>query len=551
MSPTKPIPEKGAAAATDEAKVLDLFRTFVKERAYLIFKGDAISVIDTEAYAKSLKAAQDRERESRRESRASPAGRKSPNDTPSPGTQRRLKTTGGSGREIVTMSAQEEAEMEAKRAKRQRQAKTDRESGLRLTYMDPALPGGKRATPAAVFSEAQRLKEEEIYREAKTKALRKEAEREAKRKELVPELPPVTPTKTYSNLHDRSYLQELREKRMVGKEVSPSKHDKGFDPTNPLRKVNRKTGGINASPPRHKVRTSPNSRVRAVISPASAKAGPSQKASKEFNKPAPTVPTALLHRLSPRRMCLRGCAVGTQRVALYSAGTAKDRVNDMFAKSPDPRLNQVFGSTYTGIEARPRPLVDGDRFSRHHRRDNHGTFRQPFVSRDNVQPTRDTLQDVVQPEALRRSAEKKPYVPRRLPLDGSRVKKLLNMTPAGGLTRDEAQAAALKAKERELKSPGKKPRKPTSIKELKAKIKLTDAKAVPVNDPRVGSAEGHQREDATEDGDGGCRGGEGDSGSARGGGGPGGPGSGARRRGHRRGQGDRDRGGRCRPYRAR
>jgi hypothetical protein len=168
-----------------------------------------------------------------------------------------LKTTGGSGREIVTMSAQEEAEMEAKRAKRQRQAKTDRESGLRLTYMDPALPGGKRATPAAVFSEAQRLKEEEIYREAKTKALREKAEREAKRKELVPELPPVTPTKTYSN------LQELREKRMVGKEVSPSKHDKGFDPTNPLRKVNRKTGGINASPPRHKVRTSPNSRVRA------------------------------------------------------------------------------------------------------------------------------------------------------------------------------------------------------------------------------------------------------------------------------------------------
>jgi hypothetical protein len=294
MSPTKPIPEK----TSDEAKVLDLFRTFVKERAYLIFKGDAISVIDTEAYAKSLKAAQDRERESRRESKASPAGRKSPNDTPSPGTQRRLKTTGGSGREIVTMSAQEEAEMEAKRAKRQRQAKTDRESGLRLTYMDPALPGGKRATPAAVFSEAQRLKEEEIYREAKTKALRKEAEREAKRKELVPELPPVTPTKTYSNLHDRSYhdrsyLQELREKRMVGKEVSPSKHDKGFDPTNPLRKVNRKTGGINASPPRHKVRTSPNSRVRAVISPASEKAGPSQKASKEFNKPAPTVPTAL------------------------------------------------------------------------------------------------------------------------------------------------------------------------------------------------------------------------------------------------------------------
>ena len=186
--------------------------------------------------------------------------------------------------------------------------------------MDPALPGGKRATPAAVFSEAQRLKEEEIYREAKTKALRKEAEREAKRKELVPELPPVTPTKTYSNLHDRSYLQELREKRMVGKEVSPSKHDKGFDPTNPLRKVNRKTGGINASPPRHKVRTSPNSRVRAVISPASAKAGPSQKASKEFNKPAPTVPTALLHRRSPRRMRLSGCAVGTQRVALYSAG---------------------------------------------------------------------------------------------------------------------------------------------------------------------------------------------------------------------------------------
>ena len=30
-----------------------------------------------------------------------------------------MKTTGGSGREIVTMSAQEEAEMEAKRAKRQ------------------------------------------------------------------------------------------------------------------------------------------------------------------------------------------------------------------------------------------------------------------------------------------------------------------------------------------------------------------------------------------------------------------------------------------------
>ena len=55
------------------------------------------------------------------------------------------------------------------------------------------------------------------------------------------------------------------------------------------------------------------------------------------------------------------------------------------------------------------------------------------------------------------------------------------MTPAGGLTRDEAQAAALKAKERELKSPGKKPRRPASIKELKAKIKLTDAKAIPVN----------------------------------------------------------------------
>ena len=382
MSPTKPIPEK----TSDEAKVLDLFRTFVKERAYLIFKGDAISVIDTEAYAKSLKAAQDRERESRRESRASPAGRKSPNDSPSPGTQRRLKTTGGSGREIVTMSAQEEAEMEAKRAKRQRQAKTDRESGLRLTYMDPALPGGKRATPAAVFSEAQRLKEEEIYREAKTKALRKEAEREAKRKELVPELPPVTPTKTYSNLHDRSYhdrsyLQELREKRMVGKEVSPSKHDKGFDPTNPLRKVNRKTGGINASPPRHKVRTSPNSRVRAVISPASAKAGPSQKASKEFNKPAPTVPTALPSSPEPTKDApewMRGRDPASS--PLFSRD-AKDRVNDMFAKSPDPRLNQVFGSTYTGIEARPRPLVDGDRFSRHHRRDNHGTFRQPFVSR--------------------------------------------------------------------------------------------------------------------------------------------------------------------------
>jgi len=112
------------------------------------------------------------------------------------------------------------------------------------------------------------------------------------------------------------------------------------------------------------------------------------------------------------------------------------------------------------------------------------------VSRDNVQPTRDTLQDVVQPEALRRSAEKKPYVPRRLPLDGSRVKKLLNMSPAGGLTRDEAQAAALKAKERELKSPGKKPRRPASIKELKAKIKLTDAKAIPVNDPGMDKLKG-------------------------------------------------------------
>ena len=490
MSPTKPIPEKGAAAATDEAKVLDLFRTFVKERAYLIFKGDAISVIDTEAYAKSLKAAQDRERESRRESRASPAGRKSPNDSPSPGTLRRLKTTGGSGREIVTMSAQEEAEMEAKRAKRQRQAKTDRESGLRLTYMDPALPGGKRATPAAVFSEAQRLKEEEIYREAKTKALRKEAEREAKRKELVPELPPVTPTKTYSNLHDRSYhdrsyLQELREKRMVGKEVSPSKHDKGFDPTNPLRKVNRKTGGINASPPRHK------SRVRAMPSPASA--GPSQiKASNESNKPAPTVPRSPEPtKEAPEWMRGRDPA-GSPLVSR----AAMDRVHDMFAKSPDLQgikkgLNQAFGSSYAGIEARPRPLVDGDRFTRHHRRDNHGTFRQPFVSRDNVQPTRDTLQDVVQPEALRRSAEKKPYVPRRLPLDdGSRVKKLLNMTPAGGLTRDEAQAAALKAKERELKSPGKKPRRPASIKELKAKIKLTDAKAIPVNDPGMDKLKG-------------------------------------------------------------
>ena len=145
--------------------------------------------------------------------------------------------------------------------------------------------------------------------------------------------------------------------------MSPSKHDKGFDPTNPLRKVNRKTGGINASPPRHKVRTSPNSRVRAVISPASAKAGPSQKASKEFNKPAPTVPTALPSSPEPTKDAPEWMRGRDPAGSPLFSRAAKDRVNDMFAKSPDPRLNQVFGSTYTGIEARPRPLVDGDRFT--------------------------------------------------------------------------------------------------------------------------------------------------------------------------------------------
>ena len=98
LSPTKP-PAEGAASTTEEERVLELFRTFVKERAYLIFKGDAKSLLDTEAYAKSLKAAHERERESRRES-----GRNG--STPSPGAgkeyspgQRRMKTTGGSGRE--------------------------------------------------------------------------------------------------------------------------------------------------------------------------------------------------------------------------------------------------------------------------------------------------------------------------------------------------------------------------------------------------------------------------------------------------------------------
>tara|TARA_B100000767_G_C19415954_1_gene389980 strand:+ start:291 stop:473 length:183 start_codon:yes stop_codon:yes gene_type:complete len=58
------------------------------------------------------------------------------------------------------MSLQEEAEMEAKRDKGRKQAKTDREAGL--LYMD-----------------------EEIYREA---TLREKAKRLAKRKELVPDL---------------------------------------------------------------------------------------------------------------------------------------------------------------------------------------------------------------------------------------------------------------------------------------------------------------------------------------------------------------------------
>ena len=148
LSPTKP-PAEGAASTTEEERVLELFRTFVKERAYLIFKGDAKSLLDTEAYAKSLKAAHERERESRRES-----GRNG--STPSPGAgkeyspgQRRMKTTGGSGREIVTLSLHEEMEMEAKRAKRAKmdtkQAAKDRELGL--TYMHPAVPGANARRP--------------------------------------------------------------------------------------------------------------------------------------------------------------------------------------------------------------------------------------------------------------------------------------------------------------------------------------------------------------------------------------------------------------------
>ena len=498
LSPTKP-PAEGAASTTEEERVLELFRTFVKERAYLIFKGDAKSLLDTEAYAKSLKAAQERERESRRES-----GRNG--STPSPGAgkeyspgQRRMKTTGGSGREMVTLSLHEEMEMEAKRAKRAERAKQakraemdakqatkDRELGL--TYMHPAVPGGKRPTPSATFVlDVQKMKEEEMMREAKEKALRERAEREAKRKEVAPELPPVTPTKTYSS------LAELREQRMIGKEVSPSKHDKGFDPTNPLRKVHRKTSGINASPPK-KAHTSPNSRVRSLYSPnekrasyaaralknpvAAATASPSSS-SPPPGSPEPTENPEWMRGRDPARSPMGRAAAA--------------RVDEMFGRTLDPKARLVMASE--NGEVRKSALMDGDRFTQYQRGTKTG--RQPL--RDNVQPIRDTRQDVVQPEALRRSPEVKPYTPRRLGLTdsdaGERVRKTLNMASStvlgfapssrgSGLTRDAAQAAAREAKERELKSPGKKTRKPASISELKAKIKLSDAAAKPdANDP--------------------------------------------------------------------
>ena len=151
----------------------------MKERAYLIFKGDAKSLLDTEAYAKSLKAAHERERESLESGRNG--------STPSPGAgkeyspgQRRMKTTGGSGREMVTLSLHEEMEMEAKRAKRAKMdakqkmdAKAAKDRELGLTYMHPAVPGGKRATPSATFVlDGQRMKEEEMMREAREKLVR-------------------------------------------------------------------------------------------------------------------------------------------------------------------------------------------------------------------------------------------------------------------------------------------------------------------------------------------------------------------------------------------
>ena len=304
---------------------------------------------------------------------------------------------------------------------------------------------------------------------------------------MAPELPPVTPTKTYSS------LLELRERRMIGKEVSPSKHDKGFDPTNPLRKVPRKTSGINASPPK-RPSTSPNSRVRSLYSPnekrasyaaralknpaAAASASPAVSSSPPPGSPEPTENPEWMRGRDPTRSPMGRAAAA--------------RVDEMFGRTLDPKARLVMASE-TG-EVRKSALMDGDRFTQYQRGTKTG--RQPL--RDNVQPIRDTRQDVVQPEALRRSPEVKPYTPRRLGLTddaGERVRKTLNMASStvlgfaplsrgSGLTRDAAQAAAREAKDRELKSPGKKTRKPASISELKAKIKLSDAAAKPdANDP--------------------------------------------------------------------